>query len=47
MTMGIVVVACLAASGAAVPPSHDDVDLEPDQLGRERGKPLDVPSAHR
>ena len=40
MTMGIVVVACLAASDRRIRPRHDDVDLEPDQLGRESGEPL-------
>jgi len=39
MTMGIVRVACLAAWLAGVARGHENVDLEPDQLG---GKTLDL-----
>ena len=34
-TMGIVLVACLAASVLGVPVVHDDVGLHADQLGRQ------------
>ena len=40
MTIGIVVVACLAARAPGTAVGHDDVDLEPHQLGRELGKPV-------
>ncbi len=43
MTMGIVVVACWAARIADRPVDHEDIHLEPDQLGRERGEPLSLP----
>ena len=47
MTMGIVPVAFLAATAGGVAACNDDVHLEPDQLGREVGQPVDLPSAHR
>ena len=46
ITMGIVVVACLAASAAGVSPHHQDVHLETDQLGREGREPLVLPCRH-
>ena len=39
--MGIVVVAFLAASGCGRRRRDDDVDLQPDQLGREVGQPVE------
>ena len=45
--MGMVLVAFFAAWVAGVPPRHDDVHLETDQLGREGRKPLGAPSADR
>jgi hypothetical protein len=33
-------VACFAATTAGVPPRDDDIDLEPDKLGRDLGETL-------
>ena len=41
MTMGIVSVAFLAAVTPCVPTRYDEVHLEPDQLGRQVGQPVD------
>ena len=40
MTIGIVVVACLAARVPGVAVGHDDVDLETNQLSRQLGEPV-------
>ena len=40
--MGIVLVACLAARAAGVPPRHDDVNLQGNQFGRKSREPLEL-----
>jgi hypothetical protein len=40
--MGMVLVAFLAACAAAPPPRHDEVSLEPNQVGHELGEPVEV-----
>ena len=42
MTMGIVAVASLAARVRSPTGCDDDVHLETHQLGRERGKPIEI-----
>ena len=46
MTMGIVLVACLAAQGCGFR-RDDNVHLEADQVGGEAWEPSGLPSAHR
>jgi hypothetical protein len=41
--MGIEFVACLAAWAAGVLHATNDVDLQPNQLGRQRGEPIRFP----
>ena len=42
-TMGIVVVACLAARALATPTARMQIHRQADQLGREVGEPVEVP----
>ena len=39
-TIGMTDVACFAAIAASVPPLDNDIDFEPDELGRDFGGPL-------
>ena len=42
-TMGMVLVACLAARAARCDWGHDDINLERNQFGRKSGEPVELP----